>query len=164
MSSGMTCHFEPFGVRSGNGSPFSRLNMMSAPRCGPCFRGEPQPDEMTGLRPFHIGTGHTHRPRSCGGVAVGGVRVGCGVLGFGGSIGVLGFVEVGSFGGCDGGAAGGCVGGVLGVVGGFAGALGVVGTLGFGVGALGVGLGTEGVGALGFVGVLGFGGALGFGA
>src|SRR5689334_10751484 len=36
--------------------------MMSTPACVPLPRGEPHPDETSGLRPFQTGTGHTQRP------------------------------------------------------------------------------------------------------
>src|SRR5262245_56821931 len=64
--------FDPFGEPGGYESLGIRLNMMSPPRWGPPGRGEPQPDEMTGVRPCHFGTGHTQRPVSGGIVGDGG--------------------------------------------------------------------------------------------
>src|SRR3954469_25267016 len=63
--SGITCHFAPFGVPGLNGSDGWRRNIRSTPPWrGSPGRGELKPSEITGVRPFHRGTGHTQRPGS----------------------------------------------------------------------------------------------------
>src|SRR5262245_24326250 len=82
----MTYDFDPFGEPTGYGSLGIRLNIMSPARCGPPGRGDPQPDEMTGVRPCHFGTGQTQRPVSGG---IGGDGGSAGVVIVGGSGGEL---------------------------------------------------------------------------